>query len=189
MQKISANDNSLLPPVNLKLPMPPMKPPKDEFLIDDQNSLKSSSQSLYETDYMLWLEKTLEQIKHRQTDQIDWDNLAEEIEGLGIALHHKINSYLRQILIHLLLYKYWTSEREKSGSDWRDKIIDLQDELESLLEQSKTLYNYFLSRIDLIYLRARRGVIQKTQLDSSVFPEKCPFSESELLDFNFYSES
>ena len=57
------------------------------------------------------------------------------------------------------------------------------------LAQSKTLYNYFLSRIDLIYLRARRGVIQKTQFDSSIFPEKCPFSESKLLDFNFYPES
>ncbi len=146
-------------------------------------------QQLYETDYMLWLEKTLEQIKHRQTDQIDWDNLAEEIEGLGIALHHKIDSYLRQILIHLLLYQYRTNEREKSGSDWRNKIIDLQDELESLLEESKTLYNYFLSRIDLIYFKARRGVIQKTQFDSSIFPEKCPFSESELLDFNFYPKS
>jgi uncharacterized protein Smg (DUF494 family) len=152
-------------------------------------STGSTLKTLYEIDYMLWLETTLEQIKHRQIDQIDWDNLAEEIEGLGIALHHKIDSYLRQILIHLLLYQYWTTEREKSGSDWRDKIIYLQDELESLLEQSKTLYNYFLSRIDLIYLRARRGVIQKTQLDSSIFPEKCPFSESELIDFNFYPES
>ena len=161
-------------------------------MIEDVNQSQTTSlthQQLYETDYMLWLEKTLEQIKHRQIDQIDWDNLAEEIEGLGIALHHKIDSYLRRLLIHLLLYKYWTTEREKFGSDWRDKIIDLQDELESLLEQSKTLYNYFLSRIDLIYLRARRGVIQKTQLDSSVFPEKCPFSESELLDFNFCPES
>ena len=138
-------------------------------------STGSTLKTLYETDYMLWLETTLEQIKHRQIDQIDWDNLAEEIEGLGIALHHKIDSYLRRILIYLLLYKYWTTERKKSGSDWRDKIIDLQDELESLLEQSKTLSNYFLSRIDLIYLRARRGVIQKTQLDSSIFPEKCPF--------------
>ena len=152
-------------------------------------STPSTLKTLYETDYMLWLEITLEQIKNQQTDQIDWDNLAEEIEGLGIALHHKIDSYLRQLLIHLLLYKYWTSEREKSGSDWRDKIIDLQDELESLLEQSKTLSNYLLARIDLIYLRARRGVIQKTQLDSSIFPEKCLFSETELLDFNFYSES
>jgi hypothetical protein len=161
-------------------------------MIEDVNQSQTTSlthQQLYETDYMLWLEITLEEIKHRQTDQIDWDNLAEEIEELRIALHHKIDSYLRQLLIHLLLYKYWTTEQEKFGSDWRDKILDLQDELESLLEQSKTLYNYFLSRIDLIYFRARRGVIQKTQLDSSVFPEKCPFSESELLDFNFYPES
>jgi hypothetical protein len=76
-------------------------------------STGSTLKTLYETDYMLWLETTLEQIKHRQIDQIDWDNLAEEIEGLGIALHHKIDSYLRRILIYLLLYKYWTTERKK----------------------------------------------------------------------------
>ena len=76
-------------------------------------SLTLTSKSLYETDYMLWLETTLEQVKHRQVEQLDWDNLAEEIEGLGIALHHKIDSYLRRILIYLLLYKYWTIERKK----------------------------------------------------------------------------
>ena len=48
-------------------------------------SLTLTSKSLYETDYMLWLETTLEQIKHRQIEQLDWDNLAEEIQGLGIA--------------------------------------------------------------------------------------------------------
>ena len=78
-------------------------------------STPSTLKTLYETDYMLWLEITLEQIKNRQIDQIDWDNLAEEIEELRIALHHKIDSYLRQLLIHLLLYQYWTTEREKKG--------------------------------------------------------------------------
>jgi hypothetical protein len=63
-------------------------------MIEDAKQSQTTSlthQQLYETDYMLWLEKTLEQIKHKQIDQIDWDNLAEEIEGLGIALHHKID--------------------------------------------------------------------------------------------------
>jgi hypothetical protein len=71
-------------------------------------STPSTLKTLYETDYMLWLEITLEQIKNRQIDQIDWDNLAEEIEELRIALHHKIDSYLRQLLIHLLLLCFYS---------------------------------------------------------------------------------
>ena len=180
------NNNYLLPPVNLKLPMPPMKPPKNELPIDNQNSLKSSSQNLYETDYLLWLEITLEQIKQHQIDKLDWDNLAEEIEGLKISLHHQVDSYLRPLLIHLLLYQHWTTEREKSGYDWRDKIYDLRDELANLLEYSKTLYNYFINRIDVIYPRARKSVILKTEFSPATFPEQCPFSVEQLLDLDFY---
>jgi hypothetical protein len=150
-------------------------------------SLTLTSKSLYETDYMLWLETTLEQVKHRQVEQLDWDNLAEEIEGLGIALHHKIDSYLRQLLIHLLLYKYWTAERDRCGKGWKIEIRAFRDELASLFE-SKTLYNFFLTRIDLIYSRARKAVIEKTDLSSKVFPEQCQFSVSELLDSDFYPE-
>lgn len=150
-------------------------------------SLMLTAKNLYETDYMLWLETTLEQVKQRQAEQLDWDNLAEEIEGLGIELRHKVDSYLRQLLIHLLLYQYWTSERTFCGEGWRDEIDNFRDELDTLFE-SKTLYNFFLTRIDLIYSKARKRVIKKTQLSPDCFPEQCPFSVAELLDSDFYPE-
>jgi hypothetical protein len=150
-------------------------------------SLTLISKSLYETDYMLWLETTLEQIKHRQVEQLDWDNLAEEIEGLSIELRHKVDSYLKQLFIHLLLYQYWTSEREFCGEGWQDELDNFRDELDTLFE-SKTLYNFFLTRIDLIYPKARKRAIKKTGLPAKVFPEQCPFSVSELLDSDFYPE-
>lgn len=150
--------------------------------------LISNKTNLYEVDYALWLETTLEQVKNRQLEELDWENLAQEIEGLGIALHHKIDGYLRQLLIHLLLYKYWLEEKERCGKGWKIEIRAFRDELASLLE-SKTLYNFFITRIDLIYSRARKAVIEKTDLSSKVFPEQCPFSVSELLDSNFYPES
>ena len=148
-------------------------------------SLTLTSKSLYETDYMLWLETTLEQVKHRQVEQLDWDNLAEEIEGLSIELRHKVDSYLKQLLIHLLLHQYWISERDFCGEGWRDEIDNFRDELDTLFE-SKTLYNFFLTRINLIYPKARKRVIKKTGLPPKVFPEQCPFSASELLDSDFY---
>ena len=149
--------------------------------------LTLTSKSLYETDYMLWVETTLEQIKHRQIDKLDWDNLAEEIESLGIEFRHKVDSYLKQLLIHLLLYGYWTSEREFCGAGWRDKIDNFRDELDTLFE-SKTLYNFFLTRINLIYPKARKRALKKTGLSPNCFPEQCPFSVEQLLDLDFYPE-
>lgn len=164
-----------------------MKSRPNEFSDDEPRSPYPNSETLYETDYMLWLETTLEQIKHRQIDQLDWDNLAEEIEGLKIELRHKVDSYLRQLLIYLLLYQYWTTEREKNGSDWWDKIYDLREELTSLLETSKTLHNYFIERINVIYPRARKSVILKAEL-ADIFPDQCPFSVEQILDLDFYPE-
>lgn len=150
-------------------------------------SLITVAKSLYEEDYLLWLETTLEQVRRRQSDQIDWENLAEEIEYLGIELRHKVDSYLKQLLIHLLLYQYWITEREFCGNGWRDEIDNFRDELDTLFE-SKTLYNFFLTRIDLMYSKAKKRVIKKTSLSPDCFPEKCPFSVEQLLDFDFYPE-
>ncbi len=39
--------------------------------------------SLYETDYALWLDRTIAVLKERKLDSIDWENLIEEVESLG----------------------------------------------------------------------------------------------------------
>ncbi len=38
---------------------------------------------LYEEDYFLWLEKTIELLNNRQLENLDYENLIEELEALG----------------------------------------------------------------------------------------------------------
>jgi hypothetical protein len=35
---------------------------------------------LYETDYNQWVNETVQQLRERKFDGVDWDNLIEEIE-------------------------------------------------------------------------------------------------------------
>ncbi len=135
---------------------------------------------IYEKDYYLWLLKTLELVKNREVNELDWEHLTEEIEELGNEQRRKVKSYLRQLLIHLLLYRYWENEKACSGRGWLEEISNFRYELGLLLE-SKTLYNYFLNSIDEVYQKARKRAIQKTQLSTFVFPEKCPFNVEEIL--------
>jgi uncharacterized damage-inducible protein DinB len=65
-----------------------------------------TTKDLYEQDYLAWLEETAKQLRQRQTDVLDWEHLEEEIEALGNQQRHKVDSYLLQLLIHLLLYQY-----------------------------------------------------------------------------------
>jgi hypothetical protein len=140
---------------------------------------------LYEEDYYLWIETTLKQLQNKDSKNLDWQNLAEEIAALGIEQRRKVESYLKQLLIHLLLYCYWDTEREISQRGWQNEISNFRDELEFSF-RSKTLYSYFLSCLDAVYLKARKQTIQKTGLSSETFPQKCPFTPENILDSDYF---
>ncbi|MBD2620629.1 DUF29 domain-containing protein [Microcystis flos-aquae FACHB-1344] len=143
-----------------------------------------TNKDLYEQDYPAWLEETAKQLRQRQTDVLDWEHLEEEIEALGNEQRHKVDSYLLKLLIHLLLYQYWPEERQRCARGWQDEIGNFRVELELLLE-SKTLYNYFLTRIAVIYPKAVKRVRQKSQLPAAIFAESCPYSPEQILDSDF----
>jgi hypothetical protein len=60
--------------------------------------------TLYDQDYFLWLQETYRLLEKRELAQLDLPHLKEEILSLGNEQSHKVDSYLRQLLIHLLLY-------------------------------------------------------------------------------------
>ena len=140
--------------------------------------------SLYEQDYFLWLEETYKMLENDQIKELDFLHLKEEIFSLGNEQRRKVDSYLRQLLIHLLLYQYWDSEKDRCAKGWQNEIDNFRFELELLL-RSRTLYNYFLQEIEEIYVKARRQAIKKSELPSNLFPESCPFSADALLDSEF----
>ncbi len=141
--------------------------------------------TLYEIDYYLWIETTLKQLENRDIANLDWQHLAEEIEALGIEQRRKLESYLKQLLIHLLLYRYWTTEKETCQRGWQIEISNFRDELEFSF-RSTTLYNYFMTCLPQVYIKARRQAIQKTGLSSEIFPQQCPFSPEDILDHEYF---
>lgn len=71
---------------------------------------------LYQEDFVAWVDETTRLMKAGMITGLDWEHITLEIEGLGSEQRHKVDSYLLQLLIHLLLYKYWDNERELSCS-------------------------------------------------------------------------
>ena len=139
---------------------------------------------LYEQDYVAWLHLTLTQLKQQDFSNIDWVNLIEEIDALGREQRHKVESYLLRLLIHLLLYQYWDVERTWSAKGWEKEIDNFRLELDSLLE-SQVLFKHFLSILEKRYTKARQLAIKKSNLSSTVFPEICPYSPEQILDFGW----
>jgi hypothetical protein len=152
-----------------------------------KTDINISLKELYTEDFVLWIDETVKQLKNKDLVDIDWEHLIEEITALGNEQRRKVRSYLKQLFIHLLLYRYWVSEKERCAKGWQNEIENFRDELEDLLD-SKTLYNYYLQEFDRVYQKARLRAIQTTSLPSSTFPKESPFTSEQILDFEFLPE-
>lgn len=140
--------------------------------------------TLYAEDFYLWLESTVKSLKERDLKNLDWENLIEEIEALGNEQRRKVESYLRQLLVHLLSIGYWERERSYCDRGWKAEIRNFRAELDFLLK-SKTLSNYLLQQFDRIYSQARKIAIDKTGLPAEIFPIDCPFSFEQTLNSDY----
>ena len=60
---------------------------------------------LYDQDFVLWIERTTEQIRSGEMKNLDWEHLLTEIEDWGREQRNKVESYLIQTVKHLLMYQ------------------------------------------------------------------------------------
>ncbi|WP_107668105.1 DUF29 domain-containing protein [Cyanothece sp. BG0011] len=144
---------------------------------------KIQLKQLYETDENLWLEETIRLLRENCLEDLDLENLIEELESLGRRDKQRVESFLRQIIIHLLLLQYWTEEYDYNYRHWRGKIATFRVQLNKYL--TTNLKNYLSEELESIYQDAVFIVIEKTGLNKSVLPEKCCYSLEELVDKNW----
>lgn len=135
----------------------------------------------YDTDILLWSERQGALLRRmgggeRVNDQVDWENVAEEIESVGREQVHAVESLLTQALLHLLKVEAWPLSRD--AADW-----DADARL--FVAQARRRYVPSMrQKIDLagLYRDARRGL--PTALDGLAprpVPELCPMTLDQLL--------
>lgn len=138
--------------------------------------------NLYEIDDSQWLETTIKLLKNRKFTALDLENLIEELEDLGKEKKNAVASLLEQVIRHLLLLQYWTSESEYNAVHWQEEIYTFRVQLRRRL--TTNLRNYLDSELNSIYQDALGFVKIKTQKIVS-FPLACPYSLNELLDIEW----
>jgi hypothetical protein len=149
------------------------------------SSLENPLKSLYEQDEHLWLIETIKLLKENRLERLDIENLIEELEDLGKRDKNRVESFLRQIIIHLLLLQYWTTEYEYNYRHWQGEIATFRIQLNRSL--TTNLKQYLLENMGDIYQDSVFIVNQKTGLSLQIFPSICPYSLEQLLDKNWLS--
>ena len=140
---------------------------------------------LYELDYLAWYEKTLEQLKNNHSNELDLESLSEVLENLVRDTKRSGESYLRQIIIRLLLIEYWESEKI-NRCHWAAEIVNFRSELET--DMTTNLKKHLDLVKENIYQKALKYVIKKTALNRTLLPIQCPYSLEQLLDDDWFPQ-
>lgn len=138
--------------------------------------------SLYETDYQLWLDQTVEQLRSHDFSNLDLDNLIEEIESLGKSDKRAISSYLMRLCEHFLKIKYWESERNACFRGWDLEVANFRLQIQSILDDSPSLKNYLRANFVREYKNGRKLFLKESRLDANLIPEAPSFTIEQVLD-------
>ena len=148
--------------------------------------MNTVTQTLYDTDFNLWIEKTIDQLKSGNLQDLDRENLIDEIESMGSRDKREIKSRLIVLLMHLLKYKYQPQKKTRS---WISTINTQRNEIELVLQDSPSLRPYLQENISECYQRAIRSAVNETHLPKTTFPSACPFSPEQVLDSDYFPAS
>jgi hypothetical protein len=140
----------------------------------------------YLTDFSSWINQTAQLLREHRWHEIDVPNLIEEVEDLGKSERRGIASQLTRLLLHLLKWQYQPQRRSDS---WLDAITDARTQIELAIEDSPSLGRYPADQLGESYQRARRQAAKHTSMETSGFPETCPYSVELVLAEDWLPES
>ena len=147
-----------------------------------QNELKA----LNNKDFYAWCKESATLLKEKRFDEIDLDNLIEEVESMGEWHKSKLESFLTQLFLHLLKWKY---QPEKNyGASWEISIRKQRYNAKEHLKENPSLKGCLDEIVRKAYNNSKFDAAKETKLNLKIFPEKMPFTLDEALQENWFPE-
>ena len=141
----------------------------------------------YDSDFLKWTERQTALLRQRAAGQlpnegeIDWLNLAEEIESVGANQKREVRSRLKRLCQHLLKWRYQPEHRSRS---WSTTIYLQRDELQDLFKDSPSLRPFAKDALASAYVNGRQAAEAEAGL-LNLPDDMCPWSLDQVLDFQF----
>lgn len=141
--------------------------------------------TLYDTDFYQWSQQQAALVRAGKVHELDLDNVAEELEGLGISQWHALESRLDVLVRHLLKWRYQAVRR---GRSWQRTIIEQRRRIRRLLRRSPSLRRQVSTMITEEYASIRTQTALETRLPETTFPQTCPWTAEQVLDDDFWPD-
>jgi hypothetical protein len=138
---------------------------------------------LYERDFYQWTVTQAQAVRESRWDELDWENLAEEVESVGRNDRRAVRSHLEVLLAHLLKC---IVQPERWTESWDNTIQAQRRDIAQLIERSPSLRSLPAASVGDAYAYAIFLAHRDTGIDEDDFPHKPSFTVDEALSPDFF---
>jgi hypothetical protein len=135
--------------------------------------------SLYDTDYVAWLEEQVRNLRAGRISALDIENVAEELESLMKSERRQLGDRLEVLILHLLK---WDHQPEQRANRWRATVAEQRRRIRGLLTDSPGLKQDVGPICQAVYADAVQGAAIETLLEASAFPSTLPYSIEQIFE-------
>jgi hypothetical protein len=132
---------------------------------------------LYERDILAWSEHQADLLRRlgrgERVNDVDWANLAEEIEDVGRSQLQSVDSFLTLMMLHLLKLHAWPDSDARNH--WRGEVIGFQT------GANRAFTSSMRQKIDIDRLHADALRRLTAEAPKTRFPSANPFTVDDLL--------
>jgi hypothetical protein len=133
--------------------------------------------ALYDEDFYAWTQEQAAALRthFRGDNRIDVEHLAEEIEDLGKSDLHAVESFVEQIIAHLLKLDY--SGQQPPRAHWRAEVLNFRQNVDRKI--TPTIRRKVERKLEKLYENARQlaavgALVHEPDLARRL-PKACPY--------------
>jgi hypothetical protein len=146
---------------------------------------------LYDEDFYAWTQQQAQALRthFRGDNRLDVEHLAEEVEDLGKSELHAVESFIEQIIAHLLKLDY--SGQAAPRALWRAEIVNFRQNIDRKI--SPSIRRTVARELDDLYRRARQtaaagALVHEPDLIRRL-PKSCPYDWDMIWGRDVLSEA
>ena len=135
--------------------------------------------SLYDTDYVAWLQEQVAHLRAGRLSALDVENVALELQSLMNSQRQQLENRL-EVLIHHLLK--WDHQPDQRSNRWRATVHEQRTRIRRLLRYSPSLKREVEPMCRDVYPDAVRAAAIETGLGESSFPATLPYAVEQIFE-------
>ncbi|MCJ2014844.1 DUF29 domain-containing protein [Methylobacterium sp. J-076] len=132
----------------------------------------------HEADVYTWVQEQVALLRAGHVDALDLENIAEELNDVGLSEYYRLQSAIEIVLLHMLK---WDHQPERRTRSWALSIAEHRERARIQQRKSPGLKSSLSEVRKDAYRLARLGAARQMRRPVKSLPDECPYTWDDIL--------